>query len=71
MKITAAPSPRGKKMSCSGKDWSERTKRLAARTPNLSIFSQGLVERLAYHQGGPPRLGNHGTPIAPSIGHGA
>ena len=46
MKITAAPSPRGKKMSCSGKDWSERTKRLAARTPNLSIFSQGLVERL-------------------------
>ena len=29
-----------------GKDWSERTKRLAARTPSLAIFSQGLVERL-------------------------
>ena len=29
-----------------GKDWSERTKRLAARIPNLAIFSQGLVERL-------------------------
>jgi hypothetical protein len=29
-----------------GKDWSERTKRLAARLPRLEIFSQGLVERL-------------------------
>jgi hypothetical protein len=29
-----------------GKDWSERTKRLAARIPNLAIFSQGVVERL-------------------------
>ena len=29
-----------------GKDWSERTKRLAARIPRLEIFSQGLVERL-------------------------
>src|SRR5690349_20226790 len=29
-----------------GKDWSERTKRLAARIPSLEIFSQGLVERL-------------------------
>ena len=29
-----------------GKDWSERTKRLAARIPSLAIFSQGLVERL-------------------------
>ncbi|MGY3495021.1 hypothetical protein ACVW1B_004440 [Bradyrhizobium sp. USDA 4502] len=25
----------------SGSDWGERTKRLAARVPNLSIFSQG------------------------------
>jgi hypothetical protein len=29
-----------------GTDWSERTKRLAARIPSLEIFSQGLVERL-------------------------
>ena len=29
----------------SGSDWGERTKRLAARVPNLNIFSQGLVER--------------------------
>jgi hypothetical protein len=29
-----------------GNDWSERTKRLAARIPSLAIFSQGLVERL-------------------------
>ncbi len=30
----------------SGRDWAERTKRLAARVPHLDIFSQGLVERL-------------------------
>jgi hypothetical protein len=30
----------------SGRDWAERTKRLAARMPKLDIFSQGLVERL-------------------------
>ncbi|MET4788370.1 hypothetical protein ABIF64_000548 [Bradyrhizobium japonicum] len=29
-----------------GRDWAERTKRLAARPPDLDIFSQGLVERL-------------------------
>src|SRR5205823_2892238 len=29
----------------SGPDWAERTKRLAARVPDLDIFSQGLVER--------------------------
>jgi|SRR4029077_3712393 len=29
-----------------GEDWSERTKRFAARIPRLEIFSQGLVERL-------------------------
>jgi len=29
-----------------GKDWSDRTRRLAARIPDLAIFSQGLVERL-------------------------
>jgi hypothetical protein len=33
-------------LATSGKEWSERTKRLAARVPNLEIFSQGLVERL-------------------------
>jgi hypothetical protein len=33
-------------LTTSGKDWSERTKRLAARIPSLSIFSQDLVERL-------------------------
>jgi hypothetical protein len=33
-------------LAASGKDWSERTKRLAARLPNLDIFSQGLVVRL-------------------------
>jgi hypothetical protein len=33
-------------LATSGRDWSERTKRLAARVPDLDIFSQGLVERL-------------------------
>jgi hypothetical protein len=33
-------------LATSGKDWTERTKRLAARLPNLEIFSQGLVVRL-------------------------
>lgn len=33
-------------LATSGRDWSERTKRLAARVPDLNIFSQGLVERL-------------------------
>ena len=30
----------------SGPEWSERTSRLAARVPDLDIFSQALVERL-------------------------
>lgn len=30
----------------SGRDWAERTKRLAARVPDLDIFSQGLIERM-------------------------
>ncbi|WP_245319950.1 hypothetical protein [Bradyrhizobium sp. LMTR 3] len=31
----------------SGRDWAERTKRLAARVPNLvDIFSQKLIERM-------------------------
>ena len=29
----------------SGREWSERTARLAARVPGLEIFGQGLVER--------------------------
>ena len=33
-------------LASSGKDWTERTKRLAARLPSLDIFSQSLVERL-------------------------
>jgi hypothetical protein len=32
-------------LATSGREWSERTKRLAARVPGLDIFSQGLVER--------------------------
>ena len=32
-------------LATSGRDWSERTKRLASRLPGLDIFSQGLVER--------------------------
>ncbi len=33
-------------LATSGSDWAERTKRLAARVPDLSIFSQGLIERM-------------------------
>ncbi|UPK40789.1 hypothetical protein IVB18_50115 (plasmid) [Bradyrhizobium sp. 186] len=33
-------------LATSGKDWAERTKRLASRVPDLDIFSQGLIERL-------------------------
>jgi len=33
-------------LATSGRDWAERTKRLAARVPVLDIFSQGLIERL-------------------------
>lgn len=32
-------------LATSGRDWSDRTKRLAARVPDLDIFSQGLVDR--------------------------
>lgn len=32
-------------LATSGRDWAERTKRLASRMPDLDIFSQGLVER--------------------------
>jgi hypothetical protein len=33
-------------LATSGRDWAERTRRLAARVPDLDIFSQALVERL-------------------------
>lgn len=33
-------------LATSGRDWAERTKRLASRVPGLDIFSQGLIERL-------------------------
>ncbi|MCS3893425.1 hypothetical protein M2171_002558 [Bradyrhizobium japonicum USDA 38] len=32
-------------LATSGRDWSDRTKRVAARVPELDIFSQGLVDR--------------------------
>jgi len=32
-------------LATSGSDWAERTRRLAARVPDLDIWSQGLVER--------------------------
>ncbi|MET4072610.1 hypothetical protein ABID58_007439 [Bradyrhizobium sp. S3.2.6] len=33
-------------LATSGRDWAERTKRLAASVPDLDIFSQGLIERM-------------------------
>lgn len=33
-------------LATSGRDWAERTKRLAGRVPDLDIFSQGLIERM-------------------------
>ncbi|MGY8632787.1 hypothetical protein RAD15_09950 [Bradyrhizobium sp. 14AA] len=33
-------------LATSGRDWVDRTKRLAAHVPDLDIFSQELVERL-------------------------
>ena len=32
-------------LATSGRDWADRTRRLAARVPDLDIWSQGLVER--------------------------
>jgi hypothetical protein len=34
-------------LATSGRDWADRTRRLAARVPDLNILSQGLVERLS------------------------
>nr|WP_249787125.1 MULTISPECIES: hypothetical protein [unclassified Bradyrhizobium] len=33
-------------LATSGRDWADRTRRLAARAPDLDIWSQGLVERI-------------------------
>ncbi|WP_247491525.1 hypothetical protein [Bradyrhizobium sp. 17] len=33
-------------LATSGRDWSERTKRMASRVPNLDIFSEKLIERI-------------------------
>ncbi|MGY4513158.1 hypothetical protein ACVIN2_006612 [Bradyrhizobium sp. USDA 3650] len=32
-------------LATSGRDWTERTRRLAGRVPGLDIFSQGLIDR--------------------------
>ena len=32
-------------LATSGRDWTERTRRLAGRAPGLDIFSQGLIDR--------------------------
>jgi hypothetical protein len=57
-------------LATSGKDWTERTKRIAARLPNLEIFSQGLVERLEngwrITQRGRHALAIMEAPIAPA-----
>lgn len=34
-------------LATSGRDWAERTRRLAARVPDLDIFSQRLIERIS------------------------
>ncbi|WP_247393175.1 cysteine desulfurase family protein [Bradyrhizobium sp. 35] len=34
-------------LATSGREWADRTKRLAARVPDLDIFSHGLVERVS------------------------
>jgi len=33
-------------LATSGREWADRTRRLAARVPDLDIFPQGLVERI-------------------------
>ncbi|MDA9445637.1 MULTISPECIES: hypothetical protein [unclassified Bradyrhizobium] len=34
-------------LATSGRDWADRTRRLAERVPDLDIWSQGLVERMS------------------------
>lgn len=34
-------------LATSGREWADRTRRLAARIPDLNIFSQALVKRIS------------------------
>lgn len=34
-------------LATSGREWADRTRRLAARVPDLDIFSHGLVKRIS------------------------
>jgi len=34
-------------LATSGREWTDRTRRLAARVPGLDIFSQALIERIS------------------------
>nr|WP_249806932.1 hypothetical protein [Bradyrhizobium sp. 1] len=34
-------------LATSGREWADRTNRLAARVPELDVFSHGLVERIS------------------------
>jgi len=46
-------------LAASGRDWSERTKRIASLLPGLDIFSQGLVA----HENGGWRLTESGYSV--------
>ncbi|WFT94310.1 hypothetical protein QA633_39540 [Bradyrhizobium barranii] len=46
-------------LATSGRDWAERTKRLASRAPDLHIFSKALIERL----NGGWRIIDHGRAV--------
>jgi len=54
-------------LATSGREWSERTTKLAARMPELEIFGQSLVERrgrwLADYREGAVRAGTNGGAI--------
>ena len=44
--VICGPSARAT-LATSGREWADRTKRLAARVPDLDIFSHGLVDRIS------------------------
>jgi hypothetical protein len=52
-------------LATSGREWGDRTKRLAARVPDLDIFSQGLVRT---HQ---RRMADHGQREGSARVHGS
>ena len=58
----------------SGADWTDRTKRIAARTPGLDIFSQGMVIRSSggwqITDAGRAFLAESETPISSNSGSG-